>query len=128
MQDAVAVLVVDDDAGIRATVVDILRSVGHNVTWAEDGEIALERISHQLVQVVVLDVRMPKRDGISLVESLTPAPPPPIILLVSAYEIDQDLRAELGPKIFKHLQKPVPPLNLIEAVSEAAELANASRT
>lgn len=128
MNEAASILVADDDPGIRATVVDILSTVGHHVTEAEDGEVALELLAKQPVEVLVLDVRMPKRDGISVVENIVPDPPPPVIVLVSAYKIDRQLRAELSQRVFRHLQKPVPPAKLIETVSAAAELAKALRS
>jgi CheY-like chemotaxis protein len=74
----------------------------------------------------VLDERMPKRDGTSVVETLRPEPPPPIIVMVSGYDFDLDLWQRLGTRVFKHLPKPVPPKVLIEAVGEAASLSRAT--
>jgi CheY-like chemotaxis protein len=116
-----SVLVADDNAGIRESVCEILRGAGYHVTEADDGDAALQRFGEHPAHVVVLDVRMPNRDGISVVESLVPEPPPPAILLVSAYELDSDARARLGTRVFRYLRKPVAPLDLLAAVSEAAE-------
>jgi CheY-like chemotaxis protein len=62
------------------------------VTEAEDGEAALEELNQKPFDVCVLDVRMPKRDGMSVVENLAPEPPPPVIMMASAYDFDSDLR------------------------------------
>jgi CheY-like chemotaxis protein len=115
----VLVLVADDNDGIRDTTAAILRSVGYAVTEAQDGEAALAELNQKPFDVCVLDVRMPKRDGISVVETLRPGPPPPIIVMASAYDFDSDLRQRLGTKVFKYLKKPVPPKVLIETVGAA---------
>jgi CheY-like chemotaxis protein len=115
----VLVLVADDNDGIRDTTAAILRAVGYTVTEAEDGEAALEELNQKPFDVCVLDVRMPKMDGISVVENLAPEPPPPVIMMASAYDFDSDLRQRLGTRVFKYLKKPVPPKELIEAVGAA---------
>src|ERR1035437_4419189 len=117
----VLVLVADDNDGIRDTTAAILRAVGYTVTEAQDGEAALEELAQKPFDVVVLDVRMPRRDGISVVETLSPEPPPPVIMMASAYDFDVDLRLQLGTRVFKYLKKPVPPKQLIESVGEAAQ-------
>ncbi|HVA43891.1 MAG TPA: response regulator [Acidimicrobiales bacterium] len=116
----VIVLVADDDEGIRDTTAAILRCVGYTVVEVQDGEAALAELAITSFTVAVLDVRMPKRDGISVVETLDPEPPPPVILMASAYDFSPELRDQLSPRVFKYLKKPVPPSLLIEAVHEAA--------
>jgi CheY-like chemotaxis protein len=117
----VLVLVADDNDGIRNTTAAILRGVGCTVTEASDGEAALDALSQETFDVALLDVRMPKVDGISVVTDLRPEPPPPIIVMVSAYDFGPDLRQHLGERVFKYLKKPVPPKELIEVVLSAFE-------
>jgi CheY-like chemotaxis protein len=114
------VLVVDDDQALRSSAAEILRSAGYEVEEAEDGEVALQKLAGQPPAVVVLDIRMPRRDGISVLDSLQPPPPPPEVLLVSAYDLDRETRARLGEKVSRYMRKPVSPVSLLEAVSEAA--------
>jgi CheY-like chemotaxis protein len=118
--DLASVLVADDNAGVRESVAEILRSAGYEVTEADDGDAALASYVEHPAEVVVLDVRMPRLDGISVVETMSPTPPPPAIVLVSAYDLDQEARARLGSRIFRFLRKPVSPPDLLHAVSEAA--------
>ncbi len=121
------VLVADVDNGIRLTVSEILASCGFRVIEARDGEEALGKLASGEVDAVVLDVKMPGRDGISVVEHLIPDPPPPGILLVTAYDLGQETHARLGSRVHKILRKPVPPLALINAVREAVEVARRAR-
>jgi CheY-like chemotaxis protein len=122
----ILVLVADDNDGIRESTAAILRSVGYTVTEAQDGEATLAELNQKPFDVCVLDERMPKLDGITIVETLRPGPPPPIIVMVSGYDFDLDLWQRLGTRVFKHLPKPVPPKVLIEAVGEAASLSRAT--
>ena len=119
----VLVLVADDNAGIRDTTAMILRGLGYQVVEAADGEEAIAKLATEAFDVAVLDVRMPKRDGVWVVEHIDPAPPPPGVVLASAYAFDHDVRARLGDRVCRYLRKPVPPQELIDAVGHAAELA-----
>jgi CheY-like chemotaxis protein len=115
----VLVLVADDNEGIRSTTAAILTAAGYTVTEAQDGEAALEELDQTAFDVALLDVRMPNLDGISVVTELDPAPPPPAVVMVSAYDFGTDLRQHLGQRVFKYLKKPVPPKALIETVIAA---------
>ncbi|MGH9028749.1 MAG: response regulator [Acidimicrobiales bacterium] len=118
------VLVADDDQALRSTVGEMLRGAGYDVAEASDGQVALDELARQDAEVLVLDVRMPRKDGISVLNELDPAPPPPQVVLVSAYDIDRDVRARLAPRIFRVLRKPVVPRTLLDAVSDAARSAH----
>jgi CheY-like chemotaxis protein len=122
----VLVLVADDDDGIRESTAAILRAVGYTVTEAQDGEATMAELARTQFHVCVIDERMPKMDGITVVENLGPKPPPPVIIMASAYDFDLDIWQRLGTRVFKHLPKPVPPKVLIEAVAEAASLSRAT--
>lgn len=120
-----SVLLADDDDAIRTTTALILEAAGFDVTQAVDGEDALEKLTASRYDVAVVDVRMPKRDGIWVVEHIDPAPPPPKVIMASAYALDHAVRNQLGARVFRYLRKPVPPPELVAAVGEAA---GASRT
>ena len=103
------------------TTAAILRSVGYTVTEAQDREVALEELAQKPFDVVVLDERLPKLNGTEVVRTLSPVPPPPVIMMASAYDFDLDFQQSLGQRVFKYLKKPVPPKVLIEAVGEALD-------
>jgi CheY-like chemotaxis protein len=111
-----AVLVVEDEEGVRTTVAAILRSAGYVVHEAPDGEIALAMLEAGCSDVMVLDVRMPQRDGFSLLESL---PSPPVTILMSAQSLDPNSYDRVRNKVFAHLRKPFRPERLIETVDAA---------
>jgi two-component system chemotaxis response regulator CheY len=110
------VLVVDDDSDVRWTVAEILRSAGFTVAEAEDGEIALGLLSTGTYRMVLLDMRMPRRDGASLIEALGDVPP---VIVHSAYSLDVADRERLGSRVVDYLHKPVSPQKLLRAVEAA---------
>ncbi|MHB8330345.1 MAG: response regulator [Acidimicrobiales bacterium] len=115
------VLVADDDYGVRSTMVEILTDAGYEVAGAENGTVALEKLRLDYVSVLVLDIRMPDVEGIGVLDALDHYPP--VVLLVSAFSIDDSMRERVGGKVFKYLRKPVAPLRLLEVVAAAAEQA-----
>lgn len=111
------VLVADDDSDVRETTADILLAAGYDVLEAEDGYEALEILGARTVDVLLLDVRMPRCDGLGVLSRLDP--PPPVVLLLSAYESSAEMRNEVGTKVRRFLRKPLPPLSLLDAVADA---------
>ena len=111
------VLVVDDEPGMLETLTDILDAAGYTVTAVSNGEQALAEIRTGRYDVVVMDVRMPGRDGVSvLVES--GAPPPPVILM-TAYALEERLREARDKKVHAVVQKPFAAPYLLGLVAEA---------
>lgn len=60
---AAPILVVEDDADIRATIAAILEMEGYAVELASNGEEAIKVVSHRRPSLVLLDMRMPVLDG-----------------------------------------------------------------
>jgi DNA-binding response OmpR family regulator len=107
------VLVVDDEADVRRSMSEVLRTSGFSVAEAEDGEVALGLLSENRYGMVLLDIRMPKLDGVSLIEALRELPP---VIVHSAFSLSVEDRARLGVKVVQYLHKPVSPQQLLGAV------------
>jgi two-component system, cell cycle sensor histidine kinase and response regulator CckA len=82
-----AVLVVDDEDGVRRYAARVLREEGYKVTEATDGAEALELIGGEAsdTAVVVSDVVMPRLNGVQLLELLSTARPDLPVILMSGY-------------------------------------------
>lgn len=64
------ILITDDDRSIRRVIREILEMEGHNVEEAEDGQEALDRLMKSTYDVLLCDIKMPKKDGIALLEAI----------------------------------------------------------
>jgi CheY-like chemotaxis protein len=111
------VLVVDDEPGMRETLTDILEAVGYEVSAAVDGDAALAAVHASKVDVMVMDVQMPKRDGVSVLEQLTP---PPQVIMMTAYALEERLRTAVDGNAFAILHKPFPVKRLLSLVASAS--------
>jgi two-component system response regulator AtoC len=67
---AARILVADDDRTIRRNLVRLLQAEGYRTAEAADGEEALERIAEHAPDVVLLDLKMPRRDGLGVLSAL----------------------------------------------------------
>jgi CheY-like chemotaxis protein len=81
------VMVVDDDLYIRELYVEILKGEGYTVDSAINGEDALSKLKLGGYDLILLDIMMPKTDGLGVMDALIKTPPPvpngPIILLTN---------------------------------------------
>jgi two-component system chemotaxis response regulator CheY len=107
------VLVVDDEADVRDSMSEVLRTSGFSVDEAEDGQVALDLLRQHRYGMVLLDIRMPRLDGVSLIECLEDLPP---VVVHSAFSLSVEDRARLGGKVTMYLHKPVSPPQLLSVV------------
>ena len=119
----IAVLVADDELGMRETLVDILRQCGYRATAAADGNAALDAIRRDRFDVAVMDIRMPGRDGVSVLREL--GDPPPRVILMTAYANRDQVRAALEANAFAVVNKPFQVPELLSLLADAAGAASA---
>jgi DNA-binding response OmpR family regulator len=97
MADSSTILLVDDEEAVRKVLSFPLERDGYTVIQAADGEEALERFGGQPVDLVVLDVMLPKLDGLEVCKQLRARSSVPIIMLTARDdELDKVLGLELG--------------------------------
>jgi DNA-binding response OmpR family regulator len=109
------VLVVDDDKEIRDGIEIYLRNEGLTVCKASDGFEALEILNEQEVHLILLDIMMPRMDGISATFKIREQKNIPIIIL-SAKSEDTDKVLGLQVGADDYVTKPFNPLELIARV------------
>src|SRR5580692_3589405 len=97
VQRASRILLVDDERAILTLLSYPLRKDGYEVVQASDGGEALSRFAEDRFDLVVLDVMMPRLDGLEVCRRLRAQSSVPIIMLTAkAEEIDKVLGLELG--------------------------------
>ena len=91
------ILLVDDEDSVRKVLAFPLERDGYVVVQAADGEEALERFAEQPVDLVVLDIMLPKLDGLEVCKRLRATSSVPIIMLTARDdELDKVIGLELG--------------------------------
>lgn len=119
------VLVVDDDPHIRQLLVFALEKAGLSAREAEDGEAALAAVAQTPPDLVVLDINMPKLDGLEVCRRLRAQGDLPILFLSSRDdEIDRVLGIELGGD--DYVVKPFSPREVVARVQAILRRARAS--
>jgi two-component system cell cycle sensor histidine kinase/response regulator CckA len=114
------VLVVDDDAIVRRIVQGHLSDAGYRIFEAEDGREALEVLeSTGSVDLVIVDMVMPRLNGPGLIAELMRRRPSQSVLLISAYPAERETVEEEQPS-HPFLPKPFTRDQLLAKVSEAA--------
>ncbi|NBI91219.1 DNA-binding response regulator [Lachnospiraceae bacterium] len=109
------VLVVDDDREIVKAIALLLEKEGYKVLKAYDGMQALETVTEQQVQLIIMDVMMPKLDGLSAVMKIREIKNIPIIVL-SAKSEDTDKILGLSMGADDYVAKPYNPAELAARV------------
>jgi DNA-binding response OmpR family regulator len=91
------ILLVDDEQAVQTLLTYPLRKEGYEVVPAVDGQEALDRFSEQRFDLVVLDVMLPKLDGIEVCRRLRTRSQVPIIMLTAkGDEVDKVVGLEIG--------------------------------
>jgi two-component system response regulator ChvI len=109
------ITLVDDDENIVASISLALESHGHVVTACHDGVAGLESLTANPPDLAILDVKMPRMDGMELLRRLRQTSNMPVIMLTSKdEEIDEILGFNLGADDYMH--KPFSQRLLLERV------------
>ncbi|MBU8906673.1 response regulator transcription factor [Desertibacillus haloalkaliphilus] len=106
------ILVVDDDAHIRKLMKVYLENSHYKVIEAEDGEEALDLLAHTQVDLAIVDVMMPRVDGVELTEDIRSFLTIPI-LMVTAKGESKDKVKGFNAGTDDYLVKPFDPVELI---------------
>ena len=118
------ILVIDDERSIRNTLKDILGLEGHKVEVAEDGEQGFTMASGTKFDAVFCDIKMPKMDGIEVLEKLHENSPETPIVMISGHG-DVDTAVESIKKgAFDYIQKPLDLNRLLVTLRNALDRSN----
>ncbi|HVA56517.1 MAG TPA: response regulator [Gemmatimonadaceae bacterium] len=115
------ILVVDDDRAMVATLCDILELRGWETVRAYDGAEASALAEAHAVDVVLMDVRMPKVDGVSALRDIKTRRPGTRVVLMTAYAAQELLARAEAEGALQILRKPVELTDLFALLDEAAK-------
>src|SRR5215470_13404253 len=101
------ILVVDDEAGLRAFMSDALEADGHAVTAAADGLAAAKLLDERGFDVVVTDLKMPGIDGMALLRKLREEQPEVEVIVLTAHGTVATAVEAMKLGAFEYLSKPI---------------------
>jgi DNA-binding response OmpR family regulator len=111
-----SILVVDDEQNLRHTMAFILKRAGYDVTTAENAHEALTILQSGAFDLIILDLKMPDVDGLSLLKMIRHNHPNLPVFILTAYgSLDTAIDA-LRLEARDYLQKPIDPAQLLERI------------
>lgn len=117
------ILIVDDDPDVLDAITTILETQPYRLATARDGKKCMEMIAHQVPDLLILDLLMPRMDGWGVIREMRGDPQyadVPIMVLTTVVEDASRRRYELetglAMDVQDYIQKPVAPAELLRRV------------
>ncbi len=120
------ILVVDDEAYTRVFFYELLKEKGYKVSIVEDGRRAIETAKKGSFDLVFLDVRMPDIDGVETCKAIKKTSPKTIVIMMSGYPVEDEVREALKLGASDYVAKPFNP-DEIMGITQVAEYLNIHR-
>jgi DNA-binding NarL/FixJ family response regulator len=120
--DSIRVLLVDDDALVRAGLSMMLDGAGGLVIVGEagDGDQVPDAVARHRPDVVLMDLRMPRVDGITATRRLRAVTGPPEVIVLTTFDADENVLGALRAGASGFLLKDSPPAQIAEAIRRVA--------
>ncbi len=120
--DEIRVLLVDDDALVRAGLSMMLNGAASLVIVGEagDGDQVPAAVAKHRPDVVLMDLRMPRVDGITATRRLRGAPQPPEVIVLTTFDADENVLGALRAGASGFLLKDAPPAEIADAIRRVA--------
>ena len=80
-----SILLVDDEANLRTVFSDVLKRAGYRVKAVEDGHEAIKEVEQNTYNLALVDLRMPKMDGIEVLENIKKRKPEIPVIIYTGY-------------------------------------------
>lgn len=113
------VLVVDDDEVVRLSHLRSLKSAWCNAEAVWNGDEALRALEQQSYDVVLLDLRMPGPDGMSVLKTIKQRWPESEVIVITGYPTVETAKEAVRLGAYDYLAKPVGPIEVINATNGA---------
>jgi GAF domain-containing protein/CheY-like chemotaxis protein len=112
------ILLIDDDAGVRETVGELLRAAGHHVIEADGGAAGLERLKTERVDLVLTDLGMPDLSGWEVAREIKAAAQRLPVILMTGWGQEAGAAGGTDGKVDRVLGKPLEMAALLDAIRD----------
>ena len=119
MDDKTKILVVDDEEVVRLSHIRTLASIHCNVEVVRDGKEALQVMEQRPADVVLLDLRMPGMDGMSVLKMIKERWPETEVVIITGYPTIETAKEAVRLGAYDYLAKPVGPDDVINVANGA---------
>jgi DNA-binding NtrC family response regulator len=119
MTDKNRILIVDDDDVVRQSYLRSLESTSCQVAAASDGEEALQTMEQNPFDVVLLDMRMPGQDGLSVLRTIKQKWPESEVVIITGYPTVDSAKEAVRLGAYDYVAKPVGPQDVINVADGA---------
>ena len=116
-----AVLVIDDEKGIRDLLIDELSSEGYKVDTAENGKEGIARIRDSRYDIVITDIKMPRMDGLEVLKVIERVSPDTEVILVTGYATIESAVQAMKEGAYDFIEKPFNLEELSALIDKARE-------
>ena len=118
------ILVVDDEQEIREIICELLETQGYSVSTAIHGVDALEKIGLDNFDLYIIDLFMPKMDGMTLIRELKQIRPLAVIVVLTGYSSIESAVEAIQAGAYRYIAKPIKSNELYELVKKAIDYSN----
>jgi CheY-like chemotaxis protein/anti-sigma regulatory factor (Ser/Thr protein kinase) len=115
------ILIVDDDRATRHILREVLTEAGFSTTVAKDGVDALKALRAGRFDLLLLDVWMPRMNGLELLARIRKRKTKPRVVVMTSDDAPQTLLEAVRQHTFKYVHKPIEPRALLQTVREVLE-------
>ena len=120
---ALSILLAEDSKDNRTLVQAYLKNTAHQISIAENGEIAVRKFESGNYDLVLMDIQMPVMDGYAATKAIRKwqrarGESPTAIIALSAYALEDEVQKSLDAGCTAHITKPIKKAHLLDAINQ----------
>jgi len=119
IMERLKILICEDESDSKKALTDLLAKRNYEIFTASDGEESIEKAKRLKPDLMLLDIRMPKVDGIEVAREIRKFDSGVKIIFITAFESPELCRESMQYDISDYLVKPLPPEAILKSLREA---------
>lgn len=116
------ILIVDDEKSIRGFIKNIVKTLNYDSLEAENGEEALEIYKNEQVDLCIVDVRMPKLNGLEFLKKVKKFDSNAIVIIMSAYPSAENIIKMIEEDGYTYITKPIDVNKIIDLINSGLKV------